>query len=1062
MKPEQRSKSLLSVTRSKAKMYEYGVPSAYHIKLPQDPAKLLTLTIGILGELAAIINRTDLGITKIEEGEYDLLFSARFFDAYLQSKLNENFNDYLLLLGSASYYLCDLAGSSSVLTRLIGETYNKSSLFESLLLKLLSSRTISISTDNNPFGSAIASVMQCFDRFYSHGNSEKELLSATNNLIALTYESGTARELLLADVISAVIRKKIQNSSWKTLPTYSGIDVSKWQNVLLKDSFIKELWPAQHLLGLSNIYQGESAVIQMPTSAGKTKAVELIIRSSFLADRTSLVIVIAPFRALCHEIKNDLASAFNGEAVKVDELSDVTQVDFKVEELLTDGKTIVIVTPEKLLYMLRHEPSLGSNAKLLIFDEGHQFDSGVRGINYELLITSLRTMLAENAQKVLISAVISNGEALGEWLNGSPKVVAGKNLSPTYKSIGFTSWKDSLGRIEYVVNADIEKQEFFVPRVLEQMRLPKRGRERKQRFFPEKDDGQAIALFLGIKLANNNNGSVAIFCGRKDTAGKICELVVSLIDRGLDLPFPHNFSDPSELEKLQNLYCENLGTDSTPSRAAKYGIFAHHGNTPHGIRLAVEHAMRVGSIRFVVCTSTLAQGVNLPIRYLIVTSVYQGLERIKVRDFHNLIGRAGRAGMHTEGSVLFADPDIYDQKGSRRNKWRWEEVKNLLEPSNSEPCISNLLSIFDPIESDDGKSHIKSDVLDFVRLYIEDPVKVLTLSKKIAKRHATNNFSEDGVERQISWKISLICSVESFLLAHWDEKEVPYTGDDVVRLAENTLAFHLADESKREAIRELFRLVAKNISALTPEPVRRKVYGRILFGLRDSIAIEAWVRKSYDSLISVENKEDLLTIIWPLLCEYIRNRVFKKIDELKALQEIVGDWIEGKPFHELFSEIEHKNITLKWGKKRRRLTIDQTVEIFENGLAYEGALLIGAVGELLQMIDKESKEDAKTLPVEAFGIGLEEIKSEDTLVLELLQLFQKQIKYGLPTNAAVSLYEMGFSDRVVSMALASKLNLSDESRKEAIVALKNSANAVHDVLNKYPHYYQERFEAMGE
>ena len=90
--------------------------------------------------------------------------------------------------------------------------------------------------------------------------------------------------------------------------------------------------------------------------------------------------------------------------------------------------------------------------------------------------------------------------------------------------------------------------------------------------------------------------------------------------------------------------------------------------------------MRQGSIRFVICTSTLAQGVNLPIRYLIVTSVYQGVERIKVRDFHNLIGRAGRAGMHTEGSILFADPNVYDKRYDRDERWRWGQVKELLDP----------------------------------------------------------------------------------------------------------------------------------------------------------------------------------------------------------------------------------------------------------------------------------------------------------------------------------------------------------------------------------------------
>ena len=156
------------------------------------------------------------------------------------------------------------------------------------------------------------------------------------------------------------------------------------------------------------------------------------------------------------------------------------------------------------------------------------------------------------------------------------------------------------------------------------------------------------------------------------------------------MPYHQNFLTPKEVERLTHLHVENLGADAPASQSAAHGIFSHHGNTPHGIRLAVEHAMRDDLVRFVVCTSTLAQGVNLPIRYLIVTSVYQGMERIKVRDFHNLIGRAGRAGMHTEGSILFADPVIYDKRKARNDKWRWDQVKELLEPRNSEPCISNL------------------------------------------------------------------------------------------------------------------------------------------------------------------------------------------------------------------------------------------------------------------------------------------------------------------------------------------------------------------------------------
>ena len=136
----------------------------------------------------------------------------------------------------------------------------------------------------------------------------------------------------------------------------SGLPRDKWLHALQKDSFIKELWPAQHLLGQADVLKGESAIVQMPTSAGKTKATELILRSAFLAERVSLAI-IAPFRALCHEIKNSLVEAFHNETTKVDELSDALQTDFEIAELL-GHQQILVVTPEKLLYVLRHAPEL--------------------------------------------------------------------------------------------------------------------------------------------------------------------------------------------------------------------------------------------------------------------------------------------------------------------------------------------------------------------------------------------------------------------------------------------------------------------------------------------------------------------------------------------------------------------------------------------------------------------------------------------------------------------------------------------------------------------------------
>lgn len=1044
MKPEQKSQTLLSVTRSKAKMFEYGVPEEHHIEIFQDPAKLLILSVGILGDLAARNNRNDLIPDSLAEYQKNLMFSAQFFDSYLQSKLNETLDFYLILLSSASYYLCDLPGSSMVLANRIDEDCPdlEGEGLESLLLWLLKS---DLSTyfegSEGLFGKHIDSISSSLLRFFTDGSDADNLFNLSDQLRKAVYEYGTPRQLLLGDVIAAVIKKKHGNSSWDALPLYSGLSQNQWLHVLHKESFIKELWPAQHLLGQKGVLRGKSAVVQMPTSAGKTKAAELVIRSAFLANRTSLAIIVAPFRALCHEIKNSLIAAFQNEPISVDELSDALQNDIDITELL-NRKQILVVTPEKLLYVLRHTHELAASVGLVIFDEGHQFDSGTRGITYELLLTSLRSMLPEAAQKILISAVISDAEAIGEWLNGEDSaIVSGTNLMPTFRTIGFASWLDNLGRIEYVSNEDTEKGEFFVPRVIESYELARKKGESKTkiRLFPDKsnvkDVGKEIALYLGLKLISE--GAVAVFCGRKDTASGLCDMIVERFSRDLLLEKPAEYSDKSEMLKLYHLYAQNLGSKVSATKSSQLGIFSHHGNTPHGIRLAVEHGMREGLIHFVICTSTLAQGVNLPIRYLIVTSVYQGKERIKVRDFHNLIGRAGRAGMHTEGSILFADPVVYDKRTMWDKKWRWEQAKKLLDPGNSEPCISNLLSLFEPFKSDDDKFTISMDEMSFAQAYVSNPEIITTYPEQISRLHGDKNVSKEGIKKQISWKISLISSIESFLLSNWDANGGELTEQDIIKLAQETLAYFLADETKRELIQDLFKLLAENISKSISDPRRRNIYGRTLYGMQDAQEVDSWLQANIGSLLSTKTDDEVLDVVWSVLVKHIHNPTFNKCDNPAVLQEVIRNWIQGKPFHELFDILRKSKLI--WGTKRREFKIDHVVEICESGFAYDGGLLIGALSELVELDEQEETKE----------------------LFNHLQLFQKKLKYGLSTNTAIILYELGFSDRVIAQELA---ELTDASNRATVKKfLRRNTSDVMRVLSKYPSYYlSEIYEKLNQ
>jgi len=1047
MRPEKKSQLLLGVARSKAKMLEYGVPEEHHIKITQDPAKLFTISIGLLGDLAAAINREEPDPDALSELKNNLLFSARFFDSYLQSKLNETLDPYLVLLGSASYYLCGLPGSASVLAKRIDgdcPDLDGDGLEDLLLWLLQADLGTYFDGAEGPFGGFIDGISKWILQFFEDGNGEEKLLDLASKLRDAVYEFGTPRQLLFGDVIAAVLRKKLENSTWKALPLYSGLPRDKWRHALQKDSFIKELWPAQHLLGKADVLKGESAIVQMPTSAGKTKATELILRSAFLAERVSLAIIIAPFRALCHEIKNSLVEAFHNETTKVDELSDALQTDFEIAELL-GHQQILVITPEKLLYVLRHAPELAAHVGLLVFDEGHQFDSGTRGITYELLLTSLRSMIPEGAQKVLISAVISNAEAVGEWLNGEPNVVEGTTLTPTFRSVGFASWIDQLGRIEYVDSRDAEQGEFFVPRVIERFNLGKRGREQKDRHFPERDDGQAIALYLGIKLAPN--GSIAIFCGKKSTATSICAKAVEFIDRGIPLPLPQKFSDQREVERLYYLHVANLGPEASSSMSAEHGIFSHHGNTPHGIRLSVEHAMRENLVRFVVCTSTLAQGVNLPIRYLIVTSVYQGMERIKVRDFHNLIGRAGRAGMHTEGSILFADPIVYDKRRNRKDGWRWDIVKELLDPTKSEECASSLFQLIplvirnDRTKSKDKKNHLLTwNIQSFAKAHIAGWDSLNEIIRKIAKQYGGNGFTADAVKPQFEFFSLTLASIEGFLLSNWDAVDNGLTEADIADLAEQTLAYFLADDEKREQIKELFKLLAENISENITDVNRRKAFGKTLYGVNDAKAIEGWVQDNADELLDVQNGDEALDLVWPLIMGHVHNKAFNKFDKKNVLKEITKKWISGAPFHQLFRIADNNKCKLGKGKRPRKVKIENIIDICEGGLAYDGALLVSALCEFAEMLDREGTGN----PVNR------------------LQIFQKRLKYGLPTETTIALYELGFSDRVIAQDIATSLSLDATQKKDLVKALKKDRDGAKAVMEKYPSYFQERMnEIMG-
>jgi hypothetical protein len=127
-----------------------------------------------------------------------------------------------------------------------------------------------------------------------------------------------------------------------------------------------------------------------------------------------------------------------------------------------------------------------------------------------------------------------------------------------------------------------------------------------------------------------------------------------------------------------------------------------------------------------------------------------------------------------------------------------------------------------------------------------------------------------------------------------------------------------------------------------------------------------------------------------------------------------------------------------WGTMRREFKIDHVVDVCEGTLAYDGALVVGAVCEFIQTLDQD-------------GTGN---------LMNRLQLFQKRLKYGQPTETTIALYELGFSDRVIAQDLAASLNLTATQKKDLVKTLKQDQDEANVVMEKYPRYFQERMNEI--
>ena len=1008
------AKLMLKYQKAKAKLVEYDVSQQEYPHFALNSNELSYPTTYVLSRYSECIIEDNQD--ELNELEPLLGATAEYYDSAFKSKDRQNYDWDFLLSGASAYFLKNDFGSAKVLAKrasaLIGDEKSPQRLLVNIYNYILEGAYLQY-----------LKIVDTYERinnfFLDYFGKGKSLESLKANLWVYrkeVYENEDPDSIFYVDILVAVIITACNNSSWQLLPDNSDVLLEDWEPYLQSKMSIKMLWPAQRLIAEKGLLRGESSIVQLPTGVGKTRSIELIIRAAFLSERANTAIIVAPLRVLCNEITIDMYKAFGSDAT-INQFSDVLQNDFW--NLFSEDvkRQILICTPEKLSYVLHHEPFFLNAIDLFVFDEGHMFDDGGRGATYELLVTHIRQNKEREQQLVLLSAVLPNSDEIAQWLfNDGGCLATDDSIVSTPKSIGFSS----VQRDVHFFSDNKSEEDYYIPRILRVEKLNRLPKERSDKFFPNLSSSIDVAIYNAVKLCHN--GGVAIYIGQQRSMKTVFEKILNLSRRNYDLKALKDNTNQEELSRIKEFIERYYGSDHYYTKVAELGVLPHSSNLQNGVKLVVEHALKNKYVSCVVCTSTLAQGVNIPVKYLLVTSVRNGLQLVKARDFQNLIGRTARAGIYTEGSIIITDSKIYDNRNNweKGGKYLWNDCVKLFDVRSAEPCSSSILSLVQDFEIDYDATLNGEKFIGMVVEHLGENDFLLNYAKKLegAYLKANPGRTQNLIMQKVVLRQNILSHIENYLcLTRSAETLDDNDKKSAVDICTSTLAYALASEKEKKLLIMVFQKIEENLQKYSVEELRR--YSNAMSGIGLSSQIEEWIADNELTVRTFTEKE-LLNIIVDL---YLRlNDGLKYQDHI---QNICQKWIDGKTP----SEINDEDC----------IGIMEIESICSKRISYEMNFLIGNMCDLV-VVDEEDDEQIDPR--------------------NMLALLQKKVKYGVPNMTAISVCESIFNDRLLAIQIAKILCDENIGTDKILNVVKTHREEIFDVLNEYPEYFTDRLKLL--
>ncbi len=480
------------------------------------------------------------------------------------------------------------------------------------------------------------------------------------------------------------------------------------------------------------IDEGDSVVVTAPTGAGKTLVAEAAIRLAVAQGRRAFY--TTPIKALSNQKYADLAAEHGASQVGL----------LTGDNVINPSAPVIVATLEVLRNMIYADASQLHDVALVVLDEAHYLQDRSRGAAWEEVIIHC----PPHVQFLCLSATISNNTQFADWVEsrrGPTRLIDTRDRPVPLESLYML--RDKMGsQSTHLLPMFVtrEGRRRANPRVEHMLGL-ERGRRRR---FKTPSRIQTIET-----LAEQNMLPAIYFIFSRTG----CDAAAHrLSEGGLRLTTSEDRSDIREIAEDRTSHLGDddlavLGYDLWVT-GLEEGIAAHHAGLVPAFKETVEELFERGLIKVVFATETLALGINMPARTVVLENLSkfngESHELLRPGDYTQLTGRAGRRGIDVEGfGVVLHSPFVRFQQVQEIASSGAHELRSSFRPTYN--MTANLIANYGEVEA---KELLEASFAAFQRVDdIEEAAgTVEALEHQLAKEELQANCERGDVEEYLA------------------------------------------------------------------------------------------------------------------------------------------------------------------------------------------------------------------------------------------------------------------------------------------------------------------------